>query len=770
MQNKNKFINMDITYKPYIRDSAFEELSIKTPTININGYKPKYNVDHVEEEDIITPVESQIEEIRTPEPQFKKQTTKKFKSKKEFQDTMTPIYESMLIKRGLNPTFAKALVAQDGLESAWGSKPSGNFNFGGIKGKGTTKRTREVVNGKDIYINDSFRDFNSLEDYVNYKINLLNNNRYQAFSGDVSEFADRVHKGGYATDPNYSRVLNKIIASAKHGGVLKFQQGGITQGKEWVKNWYKNRRPQIKNNIQQNLKIPVPVTGTFGYNLLAHNMDLTTAVVDPSKLPENVNGVYKPWGRKIYLKTDSPSSAVHEWVHSSRPDPQVKEIDKIKDILGDSLYDQKSVIPDEYLDDSQEIYSRLMQLRHALNIDPNHQFTNEEIEELKRKYIKQETLTNRLKGEKDNSFSTTVFDNEGKVVNAEPYQLEYKYTPEESTSHREYDEDNTFQLLNRYSTDSIRRMLNDVAQVPNKKKNSTLYIKLGLKIPKYQEPWNVLPEQIQSKSFDPNWKSPLLDNKKSITSNPEEWDIAYNNINTYWKNKGGPDINQQDFVEGYKLLRNYGFSKDYTNAILANWFQESKFTPNIENKSKDGVAKYVPQFMNSRLEDYESFMTKNDLKDGITTAAKYLINKYDSEKQYWEKYNLYNKQYDLIRSKFAEITGDDSYQYYASGKGNYNPNSIIQFNKWLQENNLQNFELNSIQNVPREENAFGKFIKLIKDNKLSIKHYDPSTYITGIESVKQFHDWFENAGDGALLPKREEYWNILMGNSNLTYK
>lgn len=31
-------------------------------------------------------------------------------------------------------------------------------------------------------------------------------------------------------------------------------------------------------------------------------------------------------------------------------------------------------------------------------------------------------------------------------------------------------------------------MLNDVAQVPNKKKDSTLYIKLGLKIPKYQHP------------------------------------------------------------------------------------------------------------------------------------------------------------------------------------------------------------------------------------------------------------------------------------------
>ena len=85
-------------------------------------------------------------------------------------------------------------------------------------------------------MNDSFRDFDSLEDYVNYKINLLNSNRYRAFSGGLNEFANRVHRGGYATDPNYSRILNDIITSAKHGGVLKFQEGGISKGKKWVKN------------------------------------------------------------------------------------------------------------------------------------------------------------------------------------------------------------------------------------------------------------------------------------------------------------------------------------------------------------------------------------------------------------------------------------------------------------------------------------------------------------------------------------------------------
>lgn len=122
-----------------------------------------------------------------------------------------------------------------------------------------------------------------------------------------------------------------------------------------------------------------------------------------------------------------------------------------------------------------------MQLRHALKIDPNHKFTNEEIEALKQDRIKQETLTNRLKGKKNNSFSTTVFDKNNQVIYSEPFNPEYKYVPEESTSNREYDETNSFNILNRYSTDTIRRLLNDVAQVSDK--STVIYARDGVKSP-----------------------------------------------------------------------------------------------------------------------------------------------------------------------------------------------------------------------------------------------------------------------------------------------
>lgn len=121
---------MDLTYRPYIRDSYFNNnIDIRNPSINIEGYKPHYTVttktddkdDQQKDNETATPVESQVEEVREQyNPSTRARSTNKssFSSKKEFLDVMTPIYENLLAQKGLNPIFAKALVAQDGLESA----------------------------------------------------------------------------------------------------------------------------------------------------------------------------------------------------------------------------------------------------------------------------------------------------------------------------------------------------------------------------------------------------------------------------------------------------------------------------------------------------------------------------------------------------------------------------------------------------------------------------------------------------------------------------
>lgn len=169
----------------------------------------------VEEKVNTEPLPTSKEE--TPVVENKESAPINIKSKDEFIKTMTPAFENALKARGLNTKYAKYLVAQSALESNWGKSQSGKFNFGGIKGKGTTRRTREVVNGKSIYINDSFRDFKDIDDYANYHVSLLNNKRYNAFTGD---FIDRVVKGGYATDPNYKKALSNVynqIAKAQEG-------------------------------------------------------------------------------------------------------------------------------------------------------------------------------------------------------------------------------------------------------------------------------------------------------------------------------------------------------------------------------------------------------------------------------------------------------------------------------------------------------------------------------------------------------------------------
>lgn len=471
----------DITYRPFIRDSALGDINIQIPNLEIPVYKPRYS--QPLEDDTETEVQSQVEEIRNPEPIVQETTVHKFNSKKDFKDTMLPIYERLLKSKGLNPAFAKSLVAQDGLESAWGSKPAGSYNFGGIKGKGTTKRTREVINGKDVYINDQFRNFKSLEDYANFKIDLLNNKRYKAFSGDIKEFANRVHRGGYATDPRYANILNQVIASAKHGGVLKFQQGGIQEGKQWLEDWYKSRKGLVKQNVKQVLPIPLPVTESLVFNALKRNLDLTRAKINPSKVPDNASGVYYPFGRRIFLTDGSTSTAIHEWTHSSLPDAQEKVIKKYQDNFGDTVYDNKTIVPDEYLDNPQEIYARLMQLRYSINADPN----KEEIQNIKKEHLDHYTLINRLKGsEGKGSFSVSQFDKNGKIIQSEPFNPEYKIVPEESTVTPHYNKENTYNLLNRYSDDFLLYLFNNVAQAPTKKKDTTLYAQLGLKLPGFQ--------------------------------------------------------------------------------------------------------------------------------------------------------------------------------------------------------------------------------------------------------------------------------------------
>ena len=141
--------------------------------------------------------------------------TDSFTDQNDFVQQMTDAYAVELQRRGYDPAFAEYLVAQDALESGWGKHQAGRNNFGGIKGKGSARQTKEWDGQKMITITDSFRDFNSLQDYVNYKIDLVGNSRYNVFAYSPSEYFTRVKAGGYATDPNYVSKMNQMLSSVR---------------------------------------------------------------------------------------------------------------------------------------------------------------------------------------------------------------------------------------------------------------------------------------------------------------------------------------------------------------------------------------------------------------------------------------------------------------------------------------------------------------------------------------------------------------------------
>lgn len=320
----------------------------------LQGYLPRFNTEEREEPRPQTVASPIIDSIETSEeePRAEKEskptyttstntTSSSFKSKNEFKATMLPIYERILSQMGLNTAYAKALVAQDGLESAWGTKPSGKFNFGGIKGKGSVKRTREVINGKDVYINDSFRDFDSLEDYAKYKISLLNNNRYKAFTGDISGFADRVFRGGYATDPKYADTLKRVIASAKHGGILKFQAGGTGEIRPDNRSWLRRKWDTAYNSSSWANSAPADVIAGFTPYGLFHysatgDKDSARLAVLPGAVgaEEGVNLIYKHYGNDL-------SKYFHgalKWLRNARIPLEVpKQISKVR--LGNPKHD-----------------------------------------------------------------------------------------------------------------------------------------------------------------------------------------------------------------------------------------------------------------------------------------------------------------------------------------------------------------------------------------------------------------------------------------------
>ena len=182
----------------------------------------------VEQAPVKTP-EFEIEQVTAPrdavvvsKPSEKMATNGKiYKSseKQAFKADVYNTYVKALVKRGLDDImankFAQRLTTQDILESRWGqSTLSQYYNFGGIKdfrkdSNAAVLDTTEYENGQKKTIKQPFRKFNSLEDYINYKIDLVDKN-WNVFNDTPENYFLNITKGSrkYATDPKYAEKLN----------------------------------------------------------------------------------------------------------------------------------------------------------------------------------------------------------------------------------------------------------------------------------------------------------------------------------------------------------------------------------------------------------------------------------------------------------------------------------------------------------------------------------------------------------------------------------
>lgn len=149
-------------------------------------------------------------------------------TKDEFIRKLLPGALEASKRTGVDP---RLIIAQAAQETGWGRSAPGN-NYFGIKshgkGGGQTFATHEIINGKRVNINDSFRRFDSPTDSaLGYADFLKQNPRYGAMMSaqGLDAQLQELGRSGYATDPNYSRSVGAIARNLNLEGVEPYVPG-----------------------------------------------------------------------------------------------------------------------------------------------------------------------------------------------------------------------------------------------------------------------------------------------------------------------------------------------------------------------------------------------------------------------------------------------------------------------------------------------------------------------------------------------------------------
>lgn len=130
-------------------------------------------------------------------------------SKISYLNAMVDIVQTVYKK--YKTVLPSVVLAQGGLESGWRETSKTLF---GIKGTGQTLMTQEFINGQYVTVSANFKTYSNLTEAVIQYYELMNNSRYAAVKDlkTAEEQIKFIHKAGYATDPNYSEKIIKIIS------------------------------------------------------------------------------------------------------------------------------------------------------------------------------------------------------------------------------------------------------------------------------------------------------------------------------------------------------------------------------------------------------------------------------------------------------------------------------------------------------------------------------------------------------------------------------
>ena len=190
--NNNEYELSEELFNP---DEPIEELSNVKPETNI-----QFNSDWKEIDEMLNEDQNESNSI-------------KYSNSKNFISDLTNAYKAAGIT---NEDLLKLLIGQDALETTWGKNPVGDYNFGNIivtpSFKGKYKEALDNGNKR------KFRSYNSLSEYVQDKLRILNNT-YQITNSDSIDSAisklmgNNKGKYKYAESPNYANTLRTMVQS-----------------------------------------------------------------------------------------------------------------------------------------------------------------------------------------------------------------------------------------------------------------------------------------------------------------------------------------------------------------------------------------------------------------------------------------------------------------------------------------------------------------------------------------------------------------------------